>query len=100
MRTRLDVNYEYDIDNKTVQLIIIVHCHPSSAGDSPDPERKQIADRTLILVRHGQYDLKTEQLTDLGEIILKHFRAFRNIYFFRWSTIEKKLDEFSRIRES
>lgn len=36
----------------------------SLAGETRDTSR--IADRTLILVRHGQYDLTTGQLTPLG----------------------------------
>ena len=39
----------------------------SSAADSSEPEKQQISDRTLILVRHGQYDFNTGQLTALGK---------------------------------
>ena len=52
----------------TSQIIVnnysewLLHCR--LADESID--RSRVADRTLILVRHGQYDLTTGHLTDLG----------------------------------
>ena len=45
---------------------ILVLCVSSFAADLPELDQQNVPDRTLILVRHGQYDLKTDKLTDLG----------------------------------
>ena len=47
----------------------------SLAGDVPR-DTTRIADRTLIMVRHGHYDLSTGQLTALGPLIGSRAASF------------------------
>ena len=50
-------------------MIIVVVCGGSLAGETRwgNASAGTVADRTLILIRHGQYDLQSGQLTQLGK---------------------------------
>jgi len=52
-----------------VVVIIVVVCGGSLAGETRwgNASAGTVADRTLILIRHGQYDLQSGQLTQLGK---------------------------------
>jgi len=53
------------------------------ADDDPGKDVSRVPDRTLILVRHGQYDMSTGKLTQLGRLVtffvLLIFSHLRNL---------------------
>jgi len=59
----------------TMMMMMVTCVWRSLAGETRDTAG--IADRTLILVRHGQYDLSNGQLTPLGEYSPHYYTTLR-----------------------